>query len=376
MVEVLGMRYEVISADSHVNEPPGTFVERVPAGLRERAPRVVPAPDGGEGWQFGDGPVSSFGLETAALSGGEVRPPEAYRAGGLRQADVARGSWEPKAHLADMRADGVDASVLYFGIGVRCYDLRDNELRLACIRAYNDWLAEFCAEDPQRLIGVALLPSEEETIEEAIGELRRALALGYRTVQVPIMPHRRYDDRFYDPLWAALEEAEVPVAIHRGLKRPGMFGGSAGGPWMSNQVQRDFFYAMPVGDFIFGGVFDRFPRLRLVSGEGRTGWLAHFVQRADESYRRHRHWLGVKLDRLPSEMVRENVYSTFIEDRVGILAREIIGVDNQMWSSDYPHSDSSWPHSRETIAEQFKGVPEDEVYKMVAGNATRLYKLG
>lgn len=220
-----------------------------------------------------------------------------------------------------------------------------------------------------------MLPTEEETIDDALAELRRALDLGFRSVQVPIFPDRRYHDRFYDPLWAAIQEADVPVAVHRGVPRSFAFGGSGEGPWMSNQVQRDFAYAMPVGDMIFGEVFDRFPRLKFVSGEGRTGWLAHFAERADASYERHRHWQHFTLQRRPSDYLRENVYSTFIEERLGILTRDLIGEDNQMWSSDYPHSDSTWPRSQEIIEKQFEGVPEDVKRKMLAGNAVRLYHL-
>jgi predicted TIM-barrel fold metal-dependent hydrolase len=369
------MEYRIISADSHINEPHGTFVDRVPAHLKERAPRIISTADNGEGWWFEGEGTSSFGLDSAANNRGAARPPEQFVAGGLKLEEMARGSWDPKAHVADMLRDGVDASVIYFGSAHRAWNIQDKELRLACIRAYNDWLAEFCSVDPQRLVGVAMLPTEEETLDEALGELRRAIDLGYRTVQGPIFPYRRYDDRFYDPLWAALQEADIPFAIHRGLRRPNTFGTIGQGPWMSNQIQRDYAYVMPIGDVVFGGVFDRFPRLRFVSGEGRIGWLAHFVQRADESYRRHRHWLNFQLDRQPSDYVRGNIYSTFIEDRLGILTREMIGEDNQLWSSDYPHSDSTWPDSQRVIDAQFEGVPEEVKKKMIAGNAARLYRL-
>ena len=323
------MEYRVISADSHINEPPGTFIDRVPAKLRDIAPKVVEAPDGGEGWVFDGRPLTSFGLTSAAVAKGKVRGPEDYIPSGLRFEEIGKGSWDPKAHVEDMERDGVDASVLYFGMAVSCYNTKNGELRRACIRAYNDWLAEFCSTDPDRLIGVAMLPSEEETIDPAIEELHRT----------------------------------------------GIFGAVRGGPWMSNQVQRDFTYAMPIGDLIFGRVFDRFPKLKFVSGEGRTGWLSFFTQRADESFRRHRFWIGQELDRLPSDYVKANVFSTFIEDRLGILTRDLIGTENQMWSSDYPHSDTTWPNSQQIIEEQFEGVPAGVKRAMLAGNATRLYGL-
>jgi predicted TIM-barrel fold metal-dependent hydrolase len=100
------------------------------------------------------------------------------------------------------------------------------------------------------------------------------------------------------------------------------------------------------------------------------------VQRADESLRRHGPWLNMKLNRLPSDCIKHNIYSTFIDDRAGILMHELVGVDTQMWSSDYPHSDSTWPNLMKIIEEQFEGVPTADKYKMIAGNAVRLYKLG
>ena len=372
------MKYNVISADSHINEPPGTWVDRVPAKFKDLAPRVVATPDGGEGFKFPDEThVQSFGLASATLQKGVIRGPEQYIPNGLKFEEIARGSWDPKQHLEDMKTDGCDASVLYIGVAANVYNIKDPELRLACIRAFNDWLGEFCSYDPARLIGPPLLPVEEESIQDAIDELHRNVKQWkIRTAQIPIFPWKRYFDKFYDPLWAIAQEMEIPLAFHRGLNRPFAFGSpSQGGPFMSNQVMRDFSYCMPFADLVFGGTFDRFPDLKVVSAEGRTGWLIHFVQRSDESIRRHGPWSKVKLNRLPSECVKQNIYSTFIEDRVGILMRDLIGIDTQMWSSDYPHSDSTWPNSLKVIEEQFEGVPADVKYKMIAGNAIRLYKL-
>ena len=366
------MEYHVISADCHVIEPPGTFVERVPKRLRDRVPRIVPTPDGANGWQFGDEPPRSFGLDSAAIF-----KYEDYKRSGLRHEDTARGAWDPKAHVEDMRKDGVDASVLYPGVGFRLYNLEDPEIRQACMRAYNDWIAEFCSHDPDRLIGPPMLPAEEDDIAIAVAELdRTAKARNIRSAQVPIFPWRRFYDTFYDPLWEAAQSMGVSICFHRGVLRPFALGAQRDGPFMANQVMRDFSYTMPFADLIFGGVFDRFPDLNIVSAEGRIGWLAHFAIRADESYRRHRHWSGLTLKRMPGEYLNTNLYSTFIEDRLGIETREITGCDTFMWSSDYPHSDSSWPDSRKLNEEQFVGVPGEERRKMLAGNAVRLYGLG
>ena len=305
------MEYRAISADCHVIEPAGTFVDRVPAKLRDSAPKIVPTDDGANGWQIEDAPATSFGLDSAA-----IWTYEEYQRSGLRHEDTARGAWDPKAHVEDMRKDGVDASVLYPGMGLRLYNMKDQELRQACMRAWNDWLAEFCSHDRARLIGPPMLPTEEDDIQVAVRELERNVKEhNVCTAQLNIFPLKRFWEPYYDP------------------------------------------------------------DLKMVSSEGRIGWLPHFAVRADESYRRHRHWLKFKLKRLPSDYLKTNLYSTFIEDRLGILAREIIGTDTLMWSSDYPHSDSTWPNSQAQNEKQFEGVSPEDKRKMLAGNAVRLYRL-
>ena len=366
------MEYQAISADSHVHEPPNTFRDRVPARLRDMAPHVVPGSSGGEAWEIDGKQERAFG--SGVLGKGLARGPEEYL-DGLMFSEVAIGSWDPAVHIEDMKTDGADASVLYSGMAAKCHDIKDKDLRLGCLRAYNDWLAEFCSYDPKRLIGIALLPVEEETLDEALSELQRVLKLGYRSVEVPMFPHKRYHDRFYDPLWEAIQSADISVSVHRGARQPASLGGGWEGPWVPNHILWDFSYTVPLGDFIFG-VFDRFPNLRLVSGEGRIGWLPFLLERLDDSYRRHRQHRNLPtLKRRPSEYGRSNIFSTFVEDRAGVILRHEVGIDNIMWSSDYPHPDSTWPNSRKSIDMQFEGVPEEDRRKMLFLNAVNLYKL-
>ncbi len=374
------MEYKVISADMHFNEPGDVFEGRLPAKHKDRAPRIVPTPDGGENWLWeGEAPKHGFGLASAVHSRGKARTPEDFVFSGLKAKETAPGSWDPQAAIDHMEIDGIDAGAFYPGLGAHIYGITDKEFRLELCRAYNDWQAEWCSLDPNRLITFAMLPATEETPEEALAEMDRALKMGFTSILVPMYSGHRFWEPWWEPIWAAAQEADVAVNFHKGVGPGPTFGtfGSREGPgmWFAGQVQSDFMYSVPIADFLFGKVFEKFPRLRIVSGEGRIGWLIHFVQRADESYRRHRHWTNFHLSKLPSETVRESVYSTFIEDRMGVLMREYIGVENNMWSSDYPHSDSTWPNSQMRIEEQFQGVPEDDKRKMLAGNAARLYKL-
>ncbi len=375
------MYYRAISADNHFNEPGDIYINRVPARLKDQAPRLVATPDGGEAWSW-EGSAPQTGMSSTYsliwLQGRQWKPEE-FRRFPIKHSDTAPGSWIPRCAVEEMEKDGVDGSVWYPGLATSMYATKDKALRLALIRAYNDWQAEWCGYAPERLLALAVMPTEEETPDQALTELARAQSLGFRGVLVPMFPSRRFWDAWWNPFWAAAQEAGVPVHFHKGVgptADTGLFGDRRGpGMVSAGQIQSDFMYSMPIADLIFGGVFDRFPKLKIVSGEGRIGWLAHFAERGDVSYRRHRFLQKLDLALLPSEYLRRNIYSTFLEDRTGILMRELIGVDNQMWSSDYPHGDTTWPNSQALNEKQMAGVPADVRRKFLALNAIRLYKL-
>jgi hypothetical protein len=192
------MQYSLISADNHVVEPPGTFVDRAPAHVKDRVPRVLPARNGGEGWSLdGQPPTNSF---TDRRIGSTLLSAQ----GGLRWDDMPPGTYDGSAHIADMFLDGVDASVLYPDFMRGVYEWTDREVALACIHAYNDWLLDdFCAADPQRLVGMCILPTDDG-LEELTGEAKRALAKGARGFFLPYFPERPLFDPYYDPLWSVI----------------------------------------------------------------------------------------------------------------------------------------------------------------------------
>ena len=136
-----------------------------------------------------------------------------------------------------------------------------------------------------------------------------------------------------------------------------------------HEVQRSF------TTLIFSGALDRFPRLRLVSGENEAGWLPFFLMKLDQIQDEYRYLYPTSLSMKASDYFRRQIYATFIDDMVGIGARQLIGVDNIMWSSDYPHTPSSWPNSRQVVERHFQGVPEDERRRIVRDNAVKLYDL-
>jgi predicted TIM-barrel fold metal-dependent hydrolase len=189
-------------------------------------------------------------------------------------------------------------------------------------------------------------------------------------------PH--YSDPVWEPLWAALEAAEIPLAFHiqgpRGMQLARLYEPTPG-------VREAFISLAPLGiseliaQLIFCGVCQRHPGFRFVVVETGIGWLPYFLERMDATFEKHRFWTRSIITERPSTYWYRQGHATFIEDHPGVKLRREAGLDNILWSSDYPHSDSTWPRSREVIAEHFAGVPAAERQKIVAGNAARLYRI-
>ncbi|MEW6269895.1 MAG: amidohydrolase family protein [Thermodesulfobacteriota bacterium] len=358
----------VLSADSHVVEPLDLWTERCDGSLRERVPRLVRDLGGRKGNFVVCEDALPIPLEafcSAGLSADELA--SAFEGGALA---VRRGGFDAAARLADMQADGVSAEVLYPSVALQAFRVRDAALQRACFRVYNDWLAEFCAAAPERLYGVALISLFD--VADGVRELERAARSGLRGAMVWAAPPAgdSYARPAYEPFWAAAEAAALPVSLHLGttqeLAAPGE---SIAVAFMLTilPVQR------ALSQLILGGVLQRHPRLRLVSVENEVGWLPHFLARLDHAADKYRRVAGLELDLAPSEYFRRQVSATFQEDRIGIEERGRIGVETLMWASDYPHSDSTWPRSREVIARDFAGVPQRERAQILGGNVARVY---
>ena len=183
---------------------------------------------------------------------------------------------------------------------------------------------------------------------------------------------RQYDDPEFDPFWKACVDHDLAVTIHLGARsaRPGQF------KFLPNMVMSKLCMAEPISILVFGGVFDRFPDLRYGAIESGAGWLAFVAEYMDNIYDSQRHWLKLDLQMKPSEYFDRNIYASFIRDPVGIRNRNLKGGRNIMWSTDYPHSETTWPESRKLMDWQFEGVSEEEIRPIVRDNARRFYGLG
>ena len=363
------MEYAFISADAHVNEPPGTFVDRVPAGLKDRAPRILPALDGGEGWSW-DGKPPSRGYEISAIGGAMIGD---YRKG-LKFSEILRGNYDGKAHIEDALRDGVDASVLYPAAANGSYLCPDRELALACFGAYNDWLIdEFCSVDPKRLVPLCQLPVDDG-MEVTVSEMKRVAKKGAKGFFMPGCPQKPYQDRYYDPMWAEAQNLGLPVHFHRN------HGGRA--PVSDQQdeqnagiIIRFFSPIRPFTNMIFSGVFDRFPDLKLVAAECNFGWMPYWVQEMENEYARYKPYKELGMKKSPKEYVWRNIFATFLEDDAGFAHINDLPQDNILFSSDYPHSVTTWPKSREIFDRLSNGLSAEVKHKLAAGNAARLYNL-
>jgi predicted TIM-barrel fold metal-dependent hydrolase len=367
---------QVISADSHMVEPGNLWVERLDRRYRDDAPRVVKR-EGASGLALsapfvfvgpGLSPLTVAGVFAAGRSGDELR--EHMKHG----YEAARPSgWDPVERLKDQDRDGVCAEVLYASLGIALLSMTNTELQQACIRVYNDWLAEFCAHAPSRFAGIGLyslrsLPDVSEIERFAKKGLKGILILASDTIEVP------YSHDSFDPLWQVASDTGLPISLHKPL-----VSGMSTTPFMPTpadlQIHCIHVVEQCMTRLVYGGVFERFPKLRVVSAENDVGWIPNWVHRLDHVYSK----MGNPRPRLPmkpSDYVKRNIMATFQDDPLGPGTWKFFGEDNYMWASDFPHADSTFPNSLKIIDQNFADVPLEVRQKIVFSNANRLYQLG
>jgi uncharacterized protein len=346
----------LISADSHVSEATDFWVERLPARYRDVAPRFAERPVG---------------------SGFQAHP----------------GGWDANERVKEMAQDGVSAEVLYPTAALSLFSLSDAELQEACFRVYNDWLVEYCSVAPDRLVGIACISAYN--IDHAIEELMRCRKEGLRGAlvwQAPPAELALKNER-YEPLWAAAQDLEMPINVHiltgpahaLGLIPPGVAAAPPApvGPpprrspeGTRNSVNLKLMEAANVlYDFIFYGILERYPRLKLVLVENEIGWIPWLLQQWDYYFHRFRSNNPDLLKMEPSAYFYRQVYATFFNDAVGGHHFPWFGVDNCMWSNDCPHGNSTWPNSRQVIERDLGHLSAEDRQKLVCGNVTQLYNL-
>ena len=347
----------LISSDSHVAVSLDAIRERVPSKLHE---------------VFDDALAQQAKDEEERRGGRKLSlddwDMEAFKHPGYR---------EPKARLEAMDRDGVEAEVLYSEVSAfRAFGLVKGDWK-PISRAFTDHLADFASTDPERLIVSYQVPIID--IEYAVSEVQRLASLGARSVHLPNFPSEvglpDYHDDRYHPLWGVLQETGISISHHLGNRY-----------WLYDVWRRDptpqlaIFTSLPalalsecIAWWILTGTLDKFPGLKIVFVEPSLYWVPGFLAQLDRKAAGPYDLPGVKMK--PSEYFRRNMTLTFMDDEVGLTLRHMVGIENIMWSTDFPHPATTWPNSRAVVDRQFAEIPDEERQMICSGNAARIYGL-
>lgn len=370
--------FTIISVDDHVVEPPHAFDGRLPKKFAEQAPKVVTRPDGRETWVFNGQELPNVGFN--AVVG---RPVSEYSFEPTRFDEMRRGAWDIGARISDMDINGVYASLCFPSFlpgfaGQRLQSVAgEPELALASIRAWNDWmLEEWCGHSPGRMIPMQLPYLADPEI--AAEEVRRNAERGFRAMTFSEAPHLlglpSLHTGYWDPLMRACEETETVVCLH--------VGSSGTSPATAADAPSDtigvlfFGYAMFAAvDWLYSKIPVRFPDLKICLSEGGIGWVAGLIDRLEHVRRydsMYGTWNDVELS--PADTFRRNFWFCAIDDPSAFAQRDVIGIDNIVVESDYPHCDSTWPHTQAAVAKQLAGLDASEIERVTWRNASELFR--
>jgi predicted TIM-barrel fold metal-dependent hydrolase len=365
----------LISVDDHVVEPPTMFENHMPDKYRDRAPRVIKTPEGGDIWEFEDVRAPNVGLNAVAGC-----PPEEYNLDPTEYTQMRPGCFDVDSRIGDMSAGGVLAGLNFPTFPHFCgqffWRIDDKDVALAAVRAYNDWhIDEWAGSHPDRLIPLSLMPLWDP--ELMADEIRRVAAKGCHAVTFSENPSKlglpSYHTDHWDPFFTACVDESVVVCLH--------IGSSSSMPVTAPDAPPDIVMALtPTNsllaliDILFSGTFNRFPGLQIAMSEGGIGWIPFALERADYVYEHHHRWTGADFGgKLPSQVFHEHFWTCFIDDPVGLRLRDSVGINRMMWELDYPHSDSTWPTAPEQLTKNLNGLPVDEINKITHENAMQAF---
>ena len=375
---MIELRSGLISADDHVQEHPRVWLDRVPRGdITARVPQVQRGPDGVEQWVVDGNPIP-FGWVASA---GATMPDRTLEA--QRWEEVPAAAYDPSARLKAMDADGVDASVLYPSVAGRAGEtlarLADPELELACVQAYNDWLIEEWLSVSERFVPQCLVPLS--SAEAAEREIERAAARGHRGVLLPSVPSDLRDaphinEPYWDPIWATCQDLGIPVCFHAGAsERIQLLPHESYSPSLAEALRamtRPVSSVFVLVNFLLSRILDRFPRIHAVFAESGIAWAAYLLEYADHQFRNDRlAEQGYELK--PSELFRRNCYLTGWYERASMQTRHSIGIENILWSTNFPLTTSTWPNTHQMIGRWSEAAAEDERQRILWANAAALY---
>ncbi|MGH8990884.1 MAG: amidohydrolase family protein [Acidimicrobiia bacterium] len=389
----------IISPDDHVQAPAHVWQERLPSKFRDRgptirrlkgatriegtSPRFVEDDDGhvADVWHYEDRQLPL--LQIAAAAGMDRSTVDARP---VTFDDIRKGCYDPAARLADMDVAGIEASVCYPNMFVRfCgqqFSLaQDKELALACIRAYNDFIVEeWCAGSGGRLVPLGIVPLWDDGL--AVEEAQRLAGLGFRTITFSEAPHLLGLPSIFSGYWDGLlrvcAETEMVLSLHIGTGGFPTLARDA--PLAVPNVIASFHAGFTLTDWLFSGILDRIPTLKICLAESQLGYIPYILSRADFVWEELSGEGFTGIDKAtmpnpPSFYFRRNVWCTFFRDPVGLKMIDELGADRVLYETDYPHTDTSWPDCQAVAAEYTSHLSREDAAKIVAGNARALFRV-
>jgi predicted TIM-barrel fold metal-dependent hydrolase len=383
------------SVDDHIIEPPNVWQERVPSKYKDIAPRVITDDQGREMWVY-----EELRQETGGLGASAGRRREDITPVGFPYSDMRPGCYDPKVRLEDMNEAGILGSLCFPTFPRFCgqtfLEAKDKELALICVKAYNDWmLDEWCGTDPGRYIPLAIIPLWDPHL--AAQELERVYSKGCRSFcfceNFEPLGLPTIHSGHWDPVLRTASDLRMVLSIHIGSSST-FYKISKDSPFMANFSLGMIRPAGCLMDWLFSGLFGKYPNIKIALSEGWIGWIPWLLERAQQVYDTQRHWVAkgqalgnvgpvqqydTQIDTDNIDVYRdyrEHFYGCFIDDVTGLRLLDVVGEDNVMIESDYPHSDSTWPHSLKLARERLDaaGLTPEQKYKVLRGNAERLYQ--
>jgi predicted TIM-barrel fold metal-dependent hydrolase len=367
-------RYLVISSDCHAGLPPEQYRDYLDPKYRDAFDVALP--------------IQIEATEAAAKKFLVADINAEWRKG---QDEALTGAWDHDQRIKVLDGDGIAGEIIYpdgitemnmppFGAGISLpVDDIVPELQWAGARAHNRWLAELCQMAPERRAGIAIVPLLWD-VDEGVRELRWAKENGLRGVMLPVLwgKNDAYNHPKYDPFWAACQELGMVVNFHSGPAPMSDYGEGTGmvGIYISEVC---WWNARPLTFMIWGGVFERFPQLRVTITEGTAVWVPEYLRLldfryADTPYSAKLGDYTSHMSMKPSEYFARNVMiGASCMPRREAEIRYDIGIRNIAWGSDYPHPEGTWPHTKSQMTETFMDLPEPEVAAMLGGNAADFF---
>jgi predicted TIM-barrel fold metal-dependent hydrolase len=360
-------KYFMVSADCHILEPANLWAERLDSKYKDRLPKIE-TDENGVKWMVSEGWSRSRLLDFQFDGEDLIR---------------SKAGSDPVQRLKDHDRDGVDVEIIFPNRGLMMWATPDSQFAQAQCKIYNDWLYEALAPYKDRMLPMAALATGD--LEGTIAEIKRIAKWGYfKGVTLPCKPifgahdprHPNYNFKMFDPMWEAIQDADLAITFHVSTGRDPRAARKDGGA-VINYVSHSLSPTIePIANMCASGVLERFPKLRFGSIEAGIGWVAWALNTMDEAYKKHHMWAYPKLKMLPSDYYRQSGFSSFQEDPVGLDdAVRYNLVDNFMWANDYPHHEGSWPHSAEAIEREMAQLNDEQRAKILGLNAARMFKI-